>query len=163
MYDLETFGKWKRESRSSGRWGNHLAPQRRKWTALFLADGTRKRELCHVLYILTALLRYNLHSIKFALDAHNSMIISQSTDLCNVSFGSGRTFTPSCSFAPIPTPQLLATTNIPVSIHVPFLDILHMWNSTARGLSGLASFTWHDVFKAYPCCSTCWYFLLIGE
>lgn len=39
-------------------------------------------------------------------------------------------------------PQLLS-----VPADLPSLDISYQWNRTTRGLSRLASFTWHNVFK----------------
>lgn len=65
------------------------------------------------------------------------MIISELTDPCTISAQTK----PSYLFAvfPIPTLQLLETTNIPVSIHLPFLDILHLGNYTVRGRFCLSS------------------------
>ena len=40
---------------------------------------------------------------------------------------------------------------------LPILGIL--WNHTICGLLCLASFTWHNVFRVYSCCSVCQYFL----
>ena len=57
-------------------------------------------------------------------------------------------------------PQLLATTGLS-SVYKDFsiLDMSCKWNHTIYGLLCLASFTYHNVFKVYPCCNMYQYFI----
>lgn len=52
-----------------------------------------------------------------------------------------------------PDPDRLASTDPPVSMDLPTLDISYKWNYVMCVLSSLALFPWRHVFRVHPHCS----------
>ena len=104
------------------------------------------------LLVITTLLRYNSHPIRFSHLKHTLQWLLVQSQSCatittiNRIFSSSpkKLITPSkYSSFPIPSLQPLATTNtLPVAMDFPILDISYKWNHTLHGPLWLASFTY---------------------
>lgn len=134
--------------------------------------------LSHRLFLITAFLRYISHVIQFP---NLNCILQWFLKVCSqncvtITTVNFRIFSP---LQKIPYP-LVVNTHPPlpchtvsrqpqavnmfsVSMDLSLLYISHKQNHAIYGPLWLASFTQHDIFKAYPCCHECTLFLFIIE
>ena len=124
---------------------------------------------------MTALLRYNSHTMYFAhlkcsmqhfLVYLQSCITITAVNFRTMSSPQRETLYPLSSystFLPL-SPQLLLTTNLlSVSMGLPTLDISHKWNHIICGCLCLASSSESDGFRAHPWYSMCQYLTYFEE
>lgn len=115
----------------------------------------------HTCFKITAFLRYHSHTVQFPnfkCTVHGLLVYSG--NWANASMIDFRTFSfPLSHYSPVPHPhpqQPLVSPNLrSVSIDVPILGMLCEWNHMICGLQYLASFTWHEIFRAHPYFSMC--------
>ena len=113
-----------------------------------------------ILFFFT-LLRYNSHTIKFAILQCTIQCFEYNSHSCISPLPNSRTISPqketpypSSSHSPFPSPQSSwQPPLLSASMDLPVVDVSYKWNHILRDLLCPPSFTEHNDLQVHPCCS----------